>query len=267
MSGEILLWPDGAPGSAGELQIERTFESPDGGQRIVNVTAPALTPLLPDQDTSTGTAVIVAPGGGYRMLSIDDEGTHAAEWLRERGVAAYVLKYRLLDTGTTVSDLLRSFEALSTHGTGDLRRIASDEIRARAKADGEQAVRVVRATGYDNVGFMGFSAGGIVATDVATSDALDARPDFVAAIYGALHDDPIPADAPPLFSMVCADDALCLDACIEAFRAWRRVDRPAELHVYEQGGHGFGMRKLGLPVDGWIHRLGDWMAANHWIGS
>ena len=263
----MLLWPDGAPGSENATHVERVLSLPDGERRVVNVTAPTLTAFLPDQAVATGTAVIVAPGGGYRMLSLDSEGLWVAEWLRDRGVAAYVLKYRLVDTGETDDDLQGSFASLFASGIpSKAASLVSAEARSQAQADAEQAVRAVRATGVRFVGFIGFSAGGMVTTDVATADDAEARPDFIAPIYGASSVEPSAA-APPSFSMVCADDALTLDWCIDAFRAWRRADRPAELHVYEKGGHGFGLKKLGLPVDGWIDRFGEWMAANGWIGA
>lgn len=263
MTREIVLWPDGVPGSDHWTHAERTVNLPDGEQRVVNVTVPTLTPFLPDSSSANGTAMIVAPGGGYRMLSMESEGIWVAEWLRDRGVAAYVLKYRLMDTGTTDADLLRSFAEELSSGV-EVADLAPD-VRPLARADGEQAVRLVRGTGATVVGFMGFSAGGIVTCDVGTGDDPTARLDFIAPIYGAVAPDHLPAHAPPFFSMVCADDALCLDWCIDAFRAWRAADRPAELHVYGEGGHGFGLRKLGLPVDTWIDRLGDWMAANGWV--
>ena len=265
MADEMLLWPDGAPGSENATHVERLLSLPDGERRVVNVTVPTLTAFLPDRALATDTAVIVAPGGGYRMLSLESEGSWVAEWLRDRGVAAYVLKYRLLDTGTTADDLQRSFASLFAGGMPrEAATIASPALRRQAQADAEQAVRVVRATGARYVGFIGFSAGGMVTTDVATTTDAEARPDFVAPIYGASDVEPA-ADAPPFFSMVCADDSLTIDWCIDAFRAWRRADRPAELHVYEKGGHGFGLNKLGLPVDGWIDRFSEWMAANGWI--
>lgn len=267
MTDEILLWPNGAPGSENATHVERSLALPDGERRVVNVTVPTLTPFLPAGEPRTATAVIVAPGGGYRMLSLDSEGAWVAEWLRDRGVAAYVLKYRLLDTGVTDDDLQRSFRELATGGMPtEAASLTPDVLRRQARADAEQAVKHVRATGARTVGFIGFSAGGMVTTDVATSEVVAARPDFVAPIYGASKVEP-PADAPPFFCMVCADDSLTIDWCIDAFRAWRQAGRPAELHVYEKGGHGFGLKKLGLPVDGWVDRFGEWMAANGWIGG
>ena len=266
MNDESILWPEGAPGSENAKQVERVVTLPDGENRVVNVTVPTLTPFLPDASTANGTAVIIAPGGGYRMLSLDSEGTWVAEWLRDRGVAAYVLKYRLHDTGETDADLQQSFAQLASGSTKEAASIVAPDVRMFAKTDAEQSVRFVRSTGVERVGFMGFSAGGMVTTDVGTTDDGAARPDFIAPIYGATAVDPGP-DAPPFFCMVCNDDALTINWCLGAFNAWRSAGRPAEIHVYEKGGHGFGLKKLGLPVDTWIDRLGEWMSSNGWMGS
>jgi acetyl esterase/lipase len=112
---------------------------------------------------------------------------------------------------------------------------------------------------------MGFSAGGFLTTFVATEAPDATRPNFIAPVYGAHAPAALAADAPPMFTMVAADDPLCLEGCLQAFGAWRAAGRPAELHVYAQGGHGFGMHKRGLPVDSWIERLGDWMASYGWL--
>ena len=263
---EILLWPDGAPGSEAWTQTERILTSPEGERRVVNVSVPTLTEFLPEPATANGTAVIIAPGGGFRMLSIESEGSWVAEWLQARGVAAYVLKYRLIDTGSTDAELQQSFLQLFEAGRVGAVNLAP-EIRPLAKADAEQAVRYARRHGATTVGFIGFSAGGIITTDVAATKDLEARPDFIAPIYGASTPEPVPADAPPMFSMVCADDDLCLGWCLDAFATWRAAGRAAELHVYGEGGHGFGLHKRGVPVDSWIDRLGDWMTSHGWLGA
>jgi acetyl esterase/lipase len=275
VSGAIRLWDGVAPGSEGWTQQESSFRDPSNdGLRVRNVTTPTIAPYLPDPAVATGTGVVIAPGGGFHMLSMDSEGTDVADWLVERGVAAFVLTYRLVDTGETLADFDRIFRAnvarrQAAREAGDTSHLPggglAPGIPELARADGEQAMRLVRsraaewATDPARVGFMGFSAGGQVATMVALSDDRAARPDFVAAVYGAHVDGHIPADAPPLFSMVCADDPICFDQCITAARRWRRAGRPTELHVYGHGGHGFGMHKLGRPVDGWIDRFGDWL--------
>jgi acetyl esterase/lipase len=146
-------------------------------------------------------------------------------------------------------------------------------MRAGAAADAVRAVEIARERAdewhvrTDRIGVMGFSAGGFLATHVTLEGPPGARPDFIAAIYGGHAPTPVPADAPPLFSVVAADDPLCFTSCVEAVQAWQAAGRPAELHVYAQGGHGFGMARRGLPIDTWIERLADWMNAQGLLQS
>jgi acetyl esterase/lipase len=278
----IRLWPGTAPGSESWTQQEALFDSGGGDTVIRNVVVPTLTAFVPDPAVANGTAVIIAPGGGFFMLSWLSEGTRAAEWLCERGVTCFLLKYRLTDTGASDDDF-RAFaagvmahldhaahEAAGNAGTPVRISISSRmeaAMRAGAAADAIRAVEIVRERAdewhirTDRIGLMGFSAGGFLATHVALEGPPSARLDFVVTIYGGHAPIPVPADAPPLFSVVAADDALCFSGCMEAFHAWQAAGRPAELHVYAQGGHGFGMARRGLPIDTWIERLADWMSA------
>jgi acetyl esterase/lipase len=260
-----------APGSEGASHSESELRQ-DESVIVRNVVRPTLTPFLPDPAVANGTAVVVAPGGGFHFLAWDYEGTHVAAWLAARGVTAFLLKYRLADTGpteetyaTAMGSLMQRLISEAVHGGGvDLDGLAPD-IRHRAYADGEEAVRLVRRRAAEwsvdpaRIGFLGFSAGAFVATATALTQDELARPDFVAPIYGGHAPGPVPETAPPLFAVVAADDGLCRRTCVETAQAWMQAGRPTELHVYERGGHGFGARKLGLPVDGWMDRLADWM--------
>ena len=272
MPEEIHIWPGAAPGSEGWGQQE--VEEPDelGELRVRNVVVPTLTPILPQAGRANGTAMIVAPCGGYQMLSWQSEGIGPATWLAERGVTCFVLKYRLQDTGPTPEDFGR---AMATWWSGlleggGLRQLTgpgeiAPSIAPLAAADGAQAVRHVRASAADlaidpqRIGLLGFSAGAFVATAVALSADLGARPDFVAPIYGGNVEGAVPSDAPPLFTVVAGDDPITFDTTVDTYRAWRDAGRPAELHVYGTGGHGFGTHTLGIPADRWMDRLGDWM--------
>jgi acetyl esterase/lipase len=272
----IPVWPGAAPGSEGWRQQEVQYRSPQGEAMVRNVTRPTLTAYLPTRETATGTAIIVAPGGGFHFLSWESEGTRVAEWLQRRGVAAFVLRYRLVNTGATEAEyqqaVARLFASIRTAsaGTSPGTTINSDTAIARvlplATADGREAVRLVRARAAewgvrpDRVGLMGFSAGGMVSIGVALEHDAASRPDFVAPIYGVPRAPiAVPADAPPLFDLVAADDGLAAGPSLALFSAWRAAGKPAELHVYAKGGHGFGMARRGLAVDGWIERLGDWL--------
>ena len=259
---EIRLYPGAAPGSDGAGRTEETFTTPEGQPRIRNVVTPTLTPVLPAPGTANGTAVIVAPGGGFFMLSWDHEGTDVAAWLAGRGVTCFVLKYRLADTGPSLATFQDAATRALAVAAQDPNLLPGAEA---ASADGALAVQLVRERAAewgirpDRIGLLGFSAGGFIATAVVLRAGAESRPDFIAPIYGGSATSPVPADAPPMFVMVAADDPLCYRTCMELFQAWRGAGRPAELHVYAQGGHGFGVTKRGLPVDSWLDRLADWM--------
>ena len=269
---EILLWPAGAAAAA--ASPEETFRDPDGGLRIRNVSVPALTPLFPAPGTANGTAVIIAPGGGFFMLSWDSEGTDVAEWLRSRGVTCFVLKYRLLDTGPTMADLQgRVAEIASSLATRPPSPSTPLEGTGPAAEDAARAVELVRERAGewgvrpDRVGLLGFSAGAFATARVVLGAEPTRRPDFFGLVYGGMLDAPVPDGAPPLFALVAADDPICYDGCLAAVPGWRAAGRPAELHVYGEGGHGFGMARRGLPVDSWIERFEDWMRARGLLGD
>jgi acetyl esterase/lipase len=207
--------------------------------------------------------VVVCPGGAFRFLSWDSEGTEVAEWLRARGVAAFVLKYRLVDTGTTAEDLDKAMKGTFRSKDGE-----AQDIAALAAADGRQAIKVVRRRAAewgiapDRIGVLGFSAGAAVVMGVVMDHDEDGRPNFAAPIYGGRAGDAkIPGDAPPLFILCAFDDDFAATSSATLYSQWKAAGRPAELHIYSRGGHGFGMRKQGLPIDSWIDRFGDWLGA------
>jgi acetyl esterase/lipase len=274
----IPVWPKDAPGSEKWTQKEVEQTSEWDRQRIVrNVVRPTLTAFLPERSKANGTCVIVCPGGGFHFLAWESEGTQVAEWLRARGVAAFVMKYRLLDTGATVEEFRKSLQALLKAIEERQKNVQSGErptipeemkkISELASADGRQAVKVVRERAAewgikpDRIGIMGFSAGGVVTTSAATEYDAESRPNFAAPIYGPLlRSVKVPADAPPLFIACASDDALVPPAeSTRLFSEWKAAGKSVELHIYAKGGHGFGMRKQGLPSDGWIDRFGDWL--------
>jgi len=258
----ILLFPEGAPGGALAAKAETTETRAPFGTIVRNVSEPTLTAYLPDPARANGTAMIVAPGGGFHMLSIENEGTAVAKWLADRGVAAFVLRYRLLPTGGDFP--LSLFRYL-----GDLPALKAkvEPLRPLDTADGEAAVRYVRANAKrfgihtDRVGLMGFSAGGAVTVWTMLAGRADSRPDFAAAIYPGLLPDTItpPAGAPPLFVLVAEDDKLAHADSVRLDTAWRGAGATSQLVTFPSGGHGFGMAKSGKPTDGWIEKLGSWM--------
>lgn len=268
----ITLWPDGAPGSEGWTQQEQETVAPSAGHLFVrNITRPTLTVFPPDPAVANGTAAIVSPGGGFQFVTYDNEGTAVAEWLNARGVAAFVLKYRVGATPPDDEAFFAQAQRLWEAEPAARQAFFQDTTRHIAPlaiADARQAMRIVRGRsagwGIDpaRVGLIGFSAGGRVTVGASLAYDAETRPAFAAPIYGALFEDlHIPADAPPLFIAVSADDPLAAEPCLRLYQAWRAAGHSAELHIYARGGHGYGMAPQGLPSDGWIERLGDWMAS------
>lgn len=237
------------------------------GRVVRNVTDPTLEVYLPEKKASDA-AVIIMPGGGFMMLSYDSEGVMVARWLAAHGVAAFVLKYRLEPTPVDQVAFMGRLGAMLQRvphqlGPAGLPPVFPSE--AQAAEDATAALRLVRKRsaewGIDpgKVGLLGFSAGGIATTDVATGPT-QGRPDFIGVIYAGVRS-PVPAAAPPAFFAGAADDPLLPDAAIKGFLAWRAAGRPAELHVYERGGHGFGLIPKGTSSDSWLIEFLWWMRA------
>jgi acetyl esterase/lipase len=259
------LYPGAAPGSETWTHQEKEYFSPIFNTQVVTrVSQPTLTAYLPDPASANKTAVIICPGGGFYALSINSEGVDVAKWLNARGVTAFVLKYRLVPTGEDgVQEMMASM--------GDRKKFEekTTPVIPLAIADGLAAVAYVRSHAAElgvspqRIGLMGFSAGGTVTASVAFQYSADNRPDFVAPIYpymGAVKEAPVPKDAPPLFVAAATDDQLGLAPdSIALYSKWIGAKKPAELHMYTRGGHGFGMRKQNLPTDQWIDRFGEWL--------
>lgn len=269
----IALWPDGAPGSEDWSQEEKDYvvDEPWVHRVTRNVSDPTLSVFLPQPAVATGTGVVVCPGGAHHFLAVDHEGYDVARWLNERGIAAFVLKYRVIETPDDDEGFL---EARSRIGEGGRLRALLATHWPLALADGQEAVRVVRLRAAEwgleggRIGIMGFSAGGHVAAGVALEGDADSRVDFVAPIYGALWEDVVaPVGAPPLFLALAGDDPIAVGPCLALYGAWHAAGSPAEMHIYAQGGHGFGMVRQGLPSDGWIERFGEWLRAQGLVVS
>ena len=281
----VMLWPNGAPGSEDWTRKEAEYTVATSGLKAVrNVVKPSITVYLPSPETATGTSVVVAPGGAFRMLSWELEGTLVADWLQRHGVAAFILKYRLTDTGTDeefAQSQARAAAGRAGAGAAGAGRGApganagrgpgapgpQTEIRAMAAADGLRAIEVVRQHAAEwrldpaKVGIMGFSAGGYVAVQAALDHTAANRPNFVGAIYACCENPAeikVPDDAPPTFFLHAYNDPVSASSP-SLFLAWKAAGKPAELHTYAAGGHGFGMPQHDLPTDGWIERFGDWL--------
>ena len=272
----INVWPAAAPGEPSGIGEETAVVGKPGEQnpiiRIGNVTKPTLTIYRPSADKANGTAVIICPGGGYNILAWDLEGTEIAEWLNSLGVTGIVLKYRVPRRPNASKD---------------------EEQPVCSHQDAQRAMRLVRSKAAEwklddkKVGILGFSAGGHLAARTSTNyetlsypaideaDKLSGRPDFSILIYPAylVTKDmtaltPMIAvndKTPPAFLAHAYDDGVTADSSVQYFLALKRNKVPAELHVYSQGGHGYGMRPSKNAVVTWPARCEEWLKAGEWV--
>jgi acetyl esterase/lipase len=269
MDTEIIpVWPDRVPDAELWRDAGPELDRPrrTSGTTIRNVSRPTLTVFLPDPSLAVGTGVIVCPGGAFHWLSFDKEGTDVARWLNARGVAAFVLKYRVLPTPDDDEAFLQIAANPTPH------RPKMDRVRPMVIADGVQAVRTIRQQAQrwniapDRLGILGFSAGGYVAVGAATKSDAESRPNFAASLYGEWWERWVPAAAPPLFLAAASNDPLIdVRANSSLYEAWYGAGRRAELHIYAQGGHGFGVTPQGLPSDTWIDRFWEWLQAEGFV--
>ncbi|MGZ3752894.1 MAG: alpha/beta hydrolase [Mucilaginibacter sp.] len=258
----IPLWEKGAPG------FEKLRDVPEQAKDywVKNVNNPTLTVFLPPKDKATGTAVVICPGGGHRLLVFNAEGIEPAKFLSDLGVAVFVLKYRLArDTNSPY------------------------KIEVHAKQDGYRAMRLARSRaaewGIDpnRIGMMGFSAGGevvdMVAFDTGKGDSnapdlidrQNGKPDFIIQIYpGPLYvPDVVPADAPPAFVLAANDDVCCSPSAVKLLEGYRKAKVPVEAHIFTKGDHGFNMgnRSKLKSINTWPQRLADWLSDNNYLKS
>ena len=271
----IDLWPGKPPGETKELPPEADINKPTDGlvggrkiMRITNVSKPTLAVYRPEKDKDTGAAMIICPGGGHFILAYDHEGTETAEFLAKHGVTGIVLKYRVPSRD-------------------------KDHRWLAAVQDAQRAIRVVRSKAAEwkidpkRIGILGFSAGGETAglatllcdkDHYAPIDAVDkvsARPDFTALIYPAylvnkaktgLEDYAKPTKTtPPMFLVYAFDDPVDPRNALFLALAMKDVGVSCELHMYATGGHGYGMRNTGHPVNSFPDRLVDWMTKQGYL--
>jgi endo-1,4-beta-xylanase len=257
----IPLWEKGAPGfesRKAEKDVRDRVNKDTGEFRTTNIHNPYVTVFLPPKEKATGAAVVIVPGGGHRELWVKHEGENVAEWLRDRGVAGIVLRYRL------------------ARETGSPYKLAE-----HAPQDGQRAVRLVRSKAGernlkpDRVGMLGFSAGGEVVAMVvgkgekgtpAAADPIDrqsAKPDFQGLVYSGplgIRGATVTKDSPPTF-MVVGDIDGAAAWMLDHFAALRKAGVSSELHVYAKAPHGFGFRpsKATRPADTWPQRFEEFL--------
>jgi acetyl esterase/lipase len=267
----LPLWPKGAPGApadpAPEVEVDTTTAKDPiiAGKpliRLGNVSSPTLTLYTP-KGKNSGAAIVVFPGGSYRVLAIDLEGTEVCDWLNSAGITCVLVKYRVPDSGPYPKS-------------------------SAALQDAQRALGIVRehaaAWHIDphRIGVLGFSAGAHLSAALSTNfdhrlyDSVDAadqqscRPDFAVIVYPGylalaeqnfapnpeIH---VTADTPPSFIVQAEDDPVHVENSTVYFLALKNAKVPAELHIYSEGGHGYGLRRTQLPVTTWPQTVETWL--------
>ena len=264
----ISLYKGKAPGTESWTQKEaQQFNELFKTEVVFNVAQPSMLLFEPDNAKANGTVIIVAPGGGFQSLSINREGIDVAKKLAENGITAIVLKYRLLETKSNdpakeMMENIKDRKAFDAK-TAPIKVMAGDDIKT--------AITYIRTHAKElninpeKVGVIGFSAGAsVILESVLHSKDASTLPNFAASIYGGpsqeILDTEIPKASLPMFICAASDDQLKLaPKSVLLYNKWLEAGQPTELHIYEKGGHGFGMGKQNLPVDKWSDVYLDWL--------
>ncbi len=267
----IKLYPGKAPGSESWNYEEKEFTPVPNNRMLFNVTEPTLTIYPAAAGKGNGSSIIIAPGGAFHILSIDSEGHDVAKFLSERGMTALVLTYRVVKTNGSnpfqeLIPLMNDFKKLNE---------INAPVVEMATQDGIEAIKYVKShaiqLGIDpnKMGFMGFSAGGTLTMNVLLTAPQALKPNFIAPIYhyaDAVTGKEMPYASTPAFIAVAADDNLGFAPhSIRLFERWTAAKHPSELHVYENGSHGFGMHKKNTSSDQWIHDFENWLRIRHYL--
>lgn len=260
-------------GGVGDSVAAESWFVQDGKPFVRNVTRATLQPFLPDPAKAAGVAVIVAPGGGFLMLSMDNEGWAVARALAERGIAAFVLKYRLRPTPAATGDFAAAVAAMFANAGDPNGRLKPDELATERRdqiADAKAAFALIRSRAKEwnvdpeRIGMIGFSAGAMT-TMITTLAAPETRPAFIGPIYGSMESVKVPPDAPPMFAVIAADDPLFAKKGFGLLDAWQAAGRPVEFHLYQAGGHGFGLGKQGTTSTGWFPAFMHWLQVSGFL--
>ena len=238
-------------------------------QVITNVSSPSLEVFRANPMLANGSAVIIAPGGALFAHAIEKEGNDVAKWLVQKGITAFVLRYRLYPTGEDgVKEVMDGWDNAVP---------MAQQVLPLAVQDGINALAHVRENASDygidpkKVGFMGFSAGGALTMQVTFASPETETPDFIVPVYPwmpIIEGYEIPEEGPPMLAICASDDPLLLAAgTAKLYSEWIDEGHVAELHLYSKGGHGFGMLQQGFPVDAWIQRFYDWAQAEGLVVS
>jgi acetyl esterase/lipase len=272
--------PNAIPLGTGDVKDQPAPESwfrQWGEPMARNVSTATLTPFLPDPAKATGAAVIVTPGGGFRWLSINNEGWKVAQALADRGIAAFVLKYRLIPTPPTLEGLKESMNrtfAAVTPKPGEPAVAAPRPPRpdlTNQLTDAEAAyaliVKNAKEWGVDTsrIGMIGFSAGaGLTMHCTLHSEKMKLA--FIGPIYGGMGPVEVPKNAPPMFTAIATDDFL-FKGEFGVVKSWYDAGVPVEFHLYQNGGHGFGYGYPGNTANGWFPVFIHWLDVNGFLAA
>ena len=241
-----------------------------------NISQATLTPFLADPKKANGTSVIVAPGGGFMWLSMGNEGWEVAEALAARGINAFVLKYRLQPTAGT----LEAFETQMNQRFADAAKPVDDKKTPPKRPrwdlsnqleDVEAAYALINSRAKEwnvdmkKIGMMGFSAGaGLTMATTLQSKKVDLA--FIAPIYGGMDAVEVPKDAPPMFAAIAVDDFL-FHGEFGLIKSWYDAKIPVEFHLYQNGGHGFGLGNPDRTSNKWFDAFMHWLDVNGFLKS
>ena len=225
-----------------------------------NISIPTIQVFLPKGNLNTKTAMIVCPGGGMRANAIHHEGFDVAKALNERGIAAFVLKYRLVPI-----HLIGKNEGLDHPYSKEKKQLAYGHLDALNAIAHARVNALEYEMNPEKIGIMGFSAGGAVTMEATYKSSKKNRPNFIAPIYpwmNIVDNQEPPAYGPPIFIVCTTEDAFKLAIpSAKIYTDWAEKNYISELHLYHHGKHGFGMRKTNYPVDNWFDNMVDWIDA------
>jgi acetyl esterase/lipase len=283
MAQDGTIYPLEAPAELGAIPLctgnVEGQEAPEtwfrqwGDPMARNISKATLTPFLPEPGKANGAAVIVAPGGGFRWLSMGNEGWEVAEALAARGIAAFVLKYRLHPTPESLDGFKQSMNrtfaaAAETSGSSGEKEAPvrprpdlSNQLQD-AEAAYKMIVQRAKEWGIDTnrIGMMGFSAGAGL-TMHATINSGSMKLAFIAPVYGGMGPVDVPKDAPPMFNVIASDDFL-FGGQFGVVKSWYEAGIPVEFHLYQNGGHGFGLGNPDRTSNRWFDAFIHWLDVN-----
>jgi acetyl esterase/lipase len=243
-----------------------------------NISKATLTPFLPEPGKANGAAVIVAPGGGFSWLSMGNEGWEVAEALAKQGIAAFVLKYRLNPTSPSLEEFTAWMNrprptpapsADASPGATSPRPPQRDLSNQLQDAEAAYAMIIKRAKewGVDpsRLGMIGFSAGaGLTMHSTLYSKTMKLA--FIGPIYGGMGPVEVPNNAPPMFSVIATDDFL-FNGQFGVIESWHKAGRPVEFHLYQNGGHGFGLGNPNRTSNRWFDAFIHWLDVNKFLAA